>query len=680
MKNFKDGFSLKRAVAILAVFLFVTTTVPITIEALSPKVKSSINADNAFVCLYKDYEYSNAAFAHYTEPLVFDLNGDGKIEISDLNNGIYFDYNDDGFAEKMAWPKEGDGVLVNDKNGNGKVDSSKEIIHHQELGFYDTNKDGVINAKDTGFMLLKIAKRDGSLSTLEEENITEINVKTKPVKYLDQNNNYKFGEGTFKKADGKTYRFDEYFFMTDFSDTQESDVTRVLPSIEKLPDIRSRGTVRSLHQAMMRDEQLQKLVEKFVKENNDKKRQELVTQIVNKWTNSDNAKLNVKTEDNVNPKHLAVVEAFMGHPFGIGVDGEVKIAEVSQYTGKQLESIYLKLENYVYAELMSQTHLKDLTKIIKFDKNKNADFAFVTKKLQREATFNPKYGKERIYEFAKVIKGLGLDKNSNYFDPKNNDCFYLKLTENDRDLKWKIDSIAKVPLVMDKSQIVDGELKGSFGDDAYRAKDGEDRPTNAVHAQQGDDVLYGNSGEDTLIGCDGDDILDGGDGNDLLIANAHNDIVFGGKGNDRIYGGEGDDILFGGDGDDEIYPDCINTNGDINAEDRGNDIIIGGKGNDTIYSHVGNDTYIFNLGDGNDVIYDKQGTDTLYFGKGINWNSLTFEKSGLDMIIKIKNTKDSITIKDWFADGQVGEQNNKIEIFEFASGAKYSDKDIKLKK
>lgn len=628
MRNFKDGFSMKRAIVALAVVLFVATVFPVAIDSIRGDNSEQISAssENLFECLYKNYEYSNAAFAHYTEPLVLDLDGDGKIEISDIKGGIYFDYNGDGFAEKMAWCSGGDGILVNDKNGNGKIDDASEIVHHQELANYDTNKDGVINEKDNDYSFLRIAKRNGKLTTLEEEKVAEIKVAVKPAKYMDDNSNFKFGEGTFKKTDGKTYRFDEYYFMTDYSDTQEVDVTRVLPSVKKLPDIRCRGTVRSLHQAMMRDENLQKLVEKFVKEKNDKKRIELVTKIIDKWTENENAKSNVKTDNNVDPKHLAVVEAFMGHQFGVGVDGEVKIAEVDTYTGKQLESLYLKLENYVYAELMIQSHLSDLMKLIKTDKDGRADFTSVTKKLSREIMFSPKYGKQRVLEFARTVKGLGLDKNSNYLNPRDKECFYLKFTENDRELKWKIDSTAKVPLKMDVSQIIDGQLKGTIGDDAFRAKDNVKAPTNAVHSQQGDD-----------------------------------------------------DIIFGGDGDDEIYPDHMDADFLVNEKDRGNDIVVGGKGNDKIYSIVGDDTYIFFKGDGQDEITDKQGNDTLYFGKGIKWNDLIFSKVGEDMVIKIKNTKDQITVKGWFAKGQKGDDNNIIEIFEFADGSVHNANEIKLK-
>ena len=172
---------MRRAIVALAVVLFVATVFPVAIDSIRGDNSEQISAssENLFECLYKNYEYSNAAFAHYTEPLVLDLDGDGKIEISDIKGGIYFDYNGDGFAEKMAWCMGGDGILVNDKNGNGKIDDASEIVHHQELANYDTNKDGVINEKDNDFSFLRIAKRNGKLTILEEEKVAEIKVAVK---------------------------------------------------------------------------------------------------------------------------------------------------------------------------------------------------------------------------------------------------------------------------------------------------------------------------------------------------------------------------------------------------------------------------------------------------------------------------------------------------------------------
>jgi transcriptional antiterminator Rof (Rho-off) len=94
---------------------------------------------------------------------------------------------------------------------------------------------------------------------------------------------------------------------------------------------------------------------------------------------------------------------------------------------------------------------------------------------------------------------------------------------------------------------------------------------------------------------------------------------------------------------------------------------------------VGDDTFIFNRGDGQDVVFEHQGIDTLYFGSDITWDDLIFEEVENDMVIKIKDTDDQITVKDWFVadkDGVYRYDNHKIEIFEFADGSKHYKDEI----
>ena len=117
------------------------------------------------------------------DPLALDLDGDG-IETTDVKNGTYFDLDNSGFAEKSAWIKSDDGILVLDRNGNGKIDGGKELFGDQTVlkngekasgGFQaleelDDNKDGKIDSADSKFSELKVWRdlnQDGQSS--EEE-------------------------------------------------------------------------------------------------------------------------------------------------------------------------------------------------------------------------------------------------------------------------------------------------------------------------------------------------------------------------------------------------------------------------------------------------------------------------------------------------------------------------------
>jgi hypothetical protein len=65
-------------------------------------------------------------------PLVLDLNGDGVKTIS-KSAGIHFDLDGNGFAETTGWVDKNDGLLVLDKNGNGKIDNGTELFGNNTL-------------------------------------------------------------------------------------------------------------------------------------------------------------------------------------------------------------------------------------------------------------------------------------------------------------------------------------------------------------------------------------------------------------------------------------------------------------------------------------------------------------------------------------------------------------------
>lgn len=608
------------------------------------------------------------------DPIVFDLNGDGVFETTDTNNGVYLDHENDGFSEASAWIGKHEGILINDLNGNGRLDNGSELITAENLIQFDTNGDGIIDNNDSGYNELKIIKGDGSIVSLEEAGIASINLERMSTNIVDKNKNTLFEQGFFTSTNGETGKYGAFYFDRELSESIATDWLNETDAIAELPDIEGRGKVYSLHQAMLRDESgvLKELVESFVSETNDTTRRSLVDQILIKWTNVESIDINSRGE-NINAQHLAILEKIMGQDFLSTFDTtDPNRSNPNPNAGNILETAYEMLKTNIYANLMYQTHLTSLLLDIEiiYNSEKNLltfDLSAIKDTLLAAIAENPTAGKDLALQFVTTIKGLGIDGNSNYFDPFNDDCFYTALTKNDRELKWLFDTVGKLQYVDP-----DGESEGTGADDAFR---GENNVENNFHALTGDDVMYGGSQNDNFAACGGDDLLDGGDGDDVLDAQDGNDIIFAGNGDDIIHAGAGDDIIFGDDGDDVIYPDHFD---DFNVAEDGNDIIRGGKGNDTIYSEVGDDTFIFNLGDGQDVVYEKQGVDTFYFGNGISWDDLTFEQSGNDMIIKINNTSDQITVKDWFLTS--GEDykydNNKIEIFEFADGSKHYKDEI----
>lgn len=73
------------------------------------------------------FDAATTAPAIIYDPILVDLNGDG-IKTTSVENGVYFDHQKDGFAERSAWVDEDDGVLVMDKNGDGIINDGSEVF------------------------------------------------------------------------------------------------------------------------------------------------------------------------------------------------------------------------------------------------------------------------------------------------------------------------------------------------------------------------------------------------------------------------------------------------------------------------------------------------------------------------------------------------------------------------
>ena len=65
-------------------------------------------------------------------PLIVDLDGDG-VETTTVENGAYFDHDNNGFAEKTGWVGKDDGLLAKDLNGNGQIDDGTELFGNNSV-------------------------------------------------------------------------------------------------------------------------------------------------------------------------------------------------------------------------------------------------------------------------------------------------------------------------------------------------------------------------------------------------------------------------------------------------------------------------------------------------------------------------------------------------------------------
>ena len=197
-------------------------------------------------------------------PLVLDIDGDG-VETIGTNNGIYFDHDNNGFAENTGWAGADDGLLVRDTNNNGSIDNGTELFGNNTIlssgqnaqnGFdaladLDSNKDGVFNSSDTAWNEVKVWKdsnsdatvNEGELITLENANINAINLSYNEQDVTDDNGNQHLQTGTFNKTNETTGTISDVWFATDMANTIDKTEIEIPENIASLPNVQGFGQI-----------------------------------------------------------------------------------------------------------------------------------------------------------------------------------------------------------------------------------------------------------------------------------------------------------------------------------------------------------------------------------------------------------------------------------------------------
>ncbi|MDO9438999.1 MAG: hypothetical protein Q7T95_26515, partial [Hydrogenophaga sp.] len=126
------------------------------------------------------------------DPLVLDLDGDG-LELAPASSNLLFDHNADGIKTGTGWARPDDGFLVRDLNGNGLIDSGRELFGvdtvkrngqfatqgFDALSDLDTNADGQITSADAAWSELQVWRdlnQDGITQAGELNSLTSLNI------------------------------------------------------------------------------------------------------------------------------------------------------------------------------------------------------------------------------------------------------------------------------------------------------------------------------------------------------------------------------------------------------------------------------------------------------------------------------------------------------------------------
>ncbi|WP_188093915.1 beta strand repeat-containing protein [Azospirillum oryzae] len=125
-----------------------------------------------------------------SDPIVLDMTGQG-LALRPQSDGIHFDVTGDGVADSTGWIGAGNALLVQDSNGNGRIDDAHELVSEQfgtgfnssleALASLDRNHDGRLDATDETFATLKVwqdGNGDGRSQADELRSLSEAGIRS----------------------------------------------------------------------------------------------------------------------------------------------------------------------------------------------------------------------------------------------------------------------------------------------------------------------------------------------------------------------------------------------------------------------------------------------------------------------------------------------------------------------
>ncbi len=695
---------------------------------------------------YGEYERAGKATPP-RDPLVIDLGTPG-IELHSIANGVNFDLDNNGFAEKTAWIGGEDGFLALDRNGNGMIDNGGELFGDQVImkngsisasGFealaeLDSNRDGVIDAKDSRFSELLVwidADHNGisdedELNTLSELGVISISLDHTEVSFVDEETGSRIAETStvtiIKDGIETAVEISEFWLPVNSSDTTQGGVVTA-------------GNVPDLMQAINDDESgmLFALCYNFSISDDITYKRYLLKRILYFITDAEDIPADSRG-GNIDARDLRVIERFMGSEFD-GVGG----ADPNSAAAVILKSILNNIENQYFCVLNMYSALGGYLHAVYVqedeDGSESLNMAFL------DYIFDEKISEGENMD--SLIYDLGIYLKS--FDSANGTNHYEEYAQHYSAVS---DHFARVvELTETASTYIGTELAEKFN--------GGDK-NEFIFGEGGNDVIRGGNGSDVLDGGEGDDTLYGDMGDDTYIFGRGygKDLILDNKGNNRIIfrellpedmtafypnGGNnavltidetGDQLtiqnfcanqsyrnftlefadgtmisvedelspflnIAGSDSDETLQAffgnSVINGLGgkDILRGSAGNDRLYGGSGNDTLYSYarddvldggegddtlygdMGDDTYIFGRGYGNDLIMDYKGNNRIIFPELLPEDITSFYPTGgNNAVLTIDETGDQLTIQNFCAN-----QSYRNFTLEFADGTMISVED-----
>ena len=251
------------------------------------------------------------------DPLTLDLDNDG-VETIGIDGSVVFDHDADGLKQGTGWIAPDDGLLVLDRDGNGTIDSGRELFGDNTLksdgtlaidgldalADLDSNGDGEISSEDAAFSELRVWRdinTDGlsqadELFSLEELDIVSINTQGVTVNEDQGNGNLISKVTTFVKSDGSVGSSGsvsqveqaavDVDLATDPFFREFTDTVSLTEEISVLPDMKGSGAVRDLREAAQLNANLAAELDSYSNLSSMAEQQAAIHDLLQKWADS----------------------------------------------------------------------------------------------------------------------------------------------------------------------------------------------------------------------------------------------------------------------------------------------------------------------------------------------------------------------------------------------------------
>jgi len=658
------------------------------------------------------------------DPLTLDLDGDG-LETLPASGGVLFDHDGDGVATGTGWVYRDDGFLVWDRNGNGLIDSGRELFGDSTLksngqlavdGFdaladLDVNADGKVDALDPNFSNLRVWRdldQDGitdagELSTLASLGITGFNTAKTANNQVLPDGNRIADLGTYIKSDGSTATMGDVGEMADIDLSEDtfhrrfSDQIPLTAQAETLPNMQASGLVRDMREAASLQTTeggaFATSLSSYAGLTTRPAQLAALDGLVHAW--ADTSAITTLVDD---ARAAAVPDAqnqaeryrlSFGNESPINLAAPINAGESRIVTvNGQPVTVYGLVDGdqwgYTQAAL---DWIRTLETLEAFNGRNFVDLSPTANHggtgFSVHSTINNGGVTETVY--AVGLNGAQLSLLERSYDALSV-SIYEALVLQTR-LKPYLDGVELTLAETGISAVFTGltdhyatvkqsDLVNALTDLAelarYSGASLQSLGWDALALQRAEfEPNQSNPAVQTLMTELGVSFVSGS-----KYGGAAHETFFGGGAADILYGGDGIDLLSGADGNDTLQGEL------------GDDLLDGGAGNDYFRGGRGSDTYVFGPGDGQDEIenYDwwnsapeadwQTAIDVLQFKSGISPANVSAARAGADLLLTVGGGSDQVRVEAYFANDSTTLGFGVDEI-RFVDGTVWTDAEIR---